>query len=80
MFATDYQIVLAAKLVGHVVERGAHGTSVFRGFEVDEGLIAELALGRARLNFSGERYGSHDLLIVVRKARIGDNGRAAKRR
>ena len=80
MFATDHEIVLAAKLVGHVVECGAHGASVFRSFEVGEGLIAELALGRARLNCGGESYGCHDFLIVVRKACSGDTGLAVKRR
>jgi hypothetical protein len=79
VFAANDEVILAAKLVRHVIERGAHGASVFRGFEVDEGFIAEVALGRTRLNFGGESYGSHDFLIVVRNAWNGHGGLAAKR-
>ena len=80
MFAPNDEVVLAAKLVRHMIECSAHGAGVFRGFEVDEGLIAEVALRRARLNSGGESYGSHGFLIVVRNAGIGDKGPTAKRR
>jgi hypothetical protein len=48
--AADDQVVLAAKLLGHMVERSPHGARVARFGEIDERLIGKLAFRRALLD------------------------------
>ena len=51
-FTADYQVVFAAELTSNMVKGGLHGAVVFRRLEIDKRLIAESALGRARLDRS----------------------------
>ena len=52
--AADDEVVFVAQLAGHLIERSLHRAGVLGGLEVGKGLIAKLALRRARLNFGRE--------------------------
>ena len=62
------QVILAAKLACHVIERGLHLADVFRVLEVDKRLIGKAALRCARLNVGGKGCGYHNKSSVVGKA------------
>ena len=53
------------KADGDEVKRGLHFADILRSLEVGKWLIAEVALGRARLNFGRKSNGWHSELIVV---------------
>ncbi len=66
--AANDEVVFVAQVAGHQVQCGLHLAGVFRVLEVGKRLITELALGRARLNFSRKCHGCHSESIVAPRA------------
>ena len=63
--AAGDKVVLAAQLTGNAVKRGLHGACCFRGLEVVEGFVNELALRGEGLNAGGKGGSSHSKTSLV---------------
>ncbi len=71
--SADNEIVFVPQMACHEVQCRLHLARVFGVFEVGERFIAELALGRARLNFGRKGHSCHSETSLVLRRNLVPN-------